>query len=133
MGLPSNGHVLNMVLTTSDRSQVIRSFNTAHLTQRKITPFRALTNSGDILGRTNYTCGGPDQLANTRRRQSLNMFRGGVRSNCDESGIPGASCNPKYVYDSSTYSRYKRLLSTQRAFNDTSFGGANNGAQSVSL
>ena len=37
------------------------------------------------------------------------MFRGTVRSDCDDSGIPGASCNPKYVYDSSVYSRYKRL------------------------
>ena len=120
---PSNGQVVNMVLTTSDRKHVIRSFNGSNLDKRVITPFRAINNAGDILARKNYTCGGPNQVSNSRRRQSLAMFRGTVRSDCDSSGIPGASCNPKYVYDSSVYSRYKRLEQAQKAFNDSSHGG----------
>jgi hypothetical protein len=35
----------------------------------------------------------------------------------------------KYVYDSSTYTNYKKLLAYQKNYNDTSSGGANNGAQ----
>lgn len=37
----------------------------------------------------------------------------------------------KYVYDSSTYTNYRRLLAQGNNYNDTSSGGANNGAQSA--
>ena len=134
MGNPSRGHVMNMVMTNTERKQVVRSMNTSNLNQRKITPFRVLENAGDVLGRVNYTCGGPNQVSNTRRRQSLGMFRGIVRSECDGSGIPGASCNPKYVYDSSTYARHKRIVSVQKNYNDSSFGGdLHHGAQTTQL
>lgn len=134
MGKPSNGHVMSMVLTSTDRKQIVRSFNTKNLSSRVITPFRALENAGDLLARKNYTCGGPDQVSNVRRRQSNSMFRGLAKSNCDSSGIPGASCNPKYVYDSSIYSRHKRLVSSQKNYDDSSYGGdKHNGSQSVQL
>jgi hypothetical protein len=133
MGNPSRGHVMNMFMTNTERKQVVRSMNTANLAQRRITPFRVLENAGDVLGRKNYTCGGPNQVS-SGRRQSLSMFRGGVKSNCDGSGIPGASCNPKYVYDSSTYARHKRVIAIQKNYNDSSFGGdLNRGAQSTQL
>lgn len=134
MGNPSRGHVMNMFMTNTERKQVVRSMNTVNLNLRQVTtPFRVLQNAGDLLGRTNYTCGGPNQVSGGRR-QSLSMFRGGVKSNCDSSGIPGASCNPKYVYDSSTYARHKRVIAVQKNYNDSSFGGdLNNGAQSSQL
>ena len=132
--VPLKGHVLNMVLTTTDRKQITRSFNGSNIEQRVVTPFRAINNAGDLLARKNYNCGGPSQVTNSRRRQSNSMFRGTVRSNCDSSGIPGAACNPKYVYDSSTYSRYKRLMANQKNYNDSSYGGdLHNGSKSFKL
>ena len=134
MGKPSNGHVMNMVLTNTDRKQITKSFNKFNEADRKITPFRAIENAGDLLARKNYTCGGPNQVSNTRRRQSNSMFRGLVRSQCDSSGIPGASCNPKYVYDSSVYSRHKRLVTNRNNYSDSSYGGdLNHGSQSTQL
>lgn len=37
----------------------------------------------------------------------------------------------KYVYDSSIYTNYKKLLAYQKNYNDTSSGGSNNGEQSA--
>ncbi len=138
----TNKQVLNMVLTSTDRSQISRSWNGhggnmndgGDMKTRKLTPFRAVNNAGDILSRKNYTCGGPNQVSNSRRRQTGSMFRGAVRSNCDDSGVEGASGNAKYVYDSSTYSRYKRLAATQKNYTDSSYGGdLNHGSQSTQL
>jgi hypothetical protein len=33
--------------------------------------------------------------------------------------------NPKYVYDSSNYIRFKKLQAVNRNYNDSSFGGEN--------
>ena len=77
---------------------------------RVITPFRAVNNAGDFLSRTNYSCGGP----NTK--------------NCDNSGIPPAACNTKYVYDSSDYIKFRKQQAVNRNYNDKSFGGYNNAA-----
>lgn len=37
----------------------------------------------------------------------------------------------KYVYDSSIYTNYKKLVAYQKNYNDTSSGGSNNGEQSA--
>lgn len=132
----TNGHVLNMFFSTSDRKQVVKSFNSKDLknnndTKIALTPFRVANNAGDLLMRQNYSCGGSNQLSNSRRRQSNGMFRGGRNDQCDTSNVEAASCNPKYVYDSSDYSRFKKLSATQKSFSDTSFGGSNRGSQSA--
>jgi hypothetical protein len=41
--------------------------------------------------------------------------------------------NPKYVYDSSVYTRYKQLKSVNKTYDDKSFGGSNNGAYTFLL
>ena len=38
------------------------------------------------------------------------------------------SGNPRYVYDSSDYTRFKKLASELKNYNDQSFGGSNNGS-----
>ena len=40
----------------------------------------------------------------------------------------GASGNQHYVYDSSTYTTYRKLAAKNKNYNDISFGGSNNGA-----
>lgn len=81
---------------------------------RIITPFRAVNNSGDFLARENYSCGG-FAPSTTNMPSGIGRMLDRARSNCDNTGVPGASCNPKFVADSSDYTRYRR----QRAVNQT--------------
>jgi hypothetical protein len=93
---------------TSTRDILRRSWNTAFATgtvnnqKRRITPFRAVNNSGDFLVRVNYDSKGP---------------------NPDNTGIPSASTNPKFVADSSDYVKYRRQVSVNRNYNDLANGG----------
>ena len=87
------------------------------------TPFRVATNSGDLLMRQ-HEPGGANQLNGVgirTYRSSLGMVDGTHTGD-------GASGNQHYVYDSSVYTKYKRLQSKQSNYNDITFGGANNGA-----
>ena len=118
-----------------NRNEIVRTFNGAAYESGvngtvSITPFRAVNNAGDILARKNYSCGGSNQVSNSKRRSGL-VFRNSKTSSCDASGVEGASCNPQYVYDSSMYSKFKRQVAIQRSFTDTSTGGSNNGHVSV--
>ena len=78
---------------TSTRDILRRSWNTAFASgtvngyKRRVTPFRAVNNSGDFLLRKNYNSEG---------------------ANPDSTGIPSASTNPKFVADSSDYIKYKK-------------------------
>ena len=128
--------VLNMYgssFRSRNRMELRKAWDGTHEANaaRKQTPFRVVQNAGDVLGRVNYTCGGSNQLNNVGKRQTLSIQRGAVRSTCDNSNVEAANCNPKYVYDSSLYSKYRRQKAILKSYNDTSFGGANNGSQSV--
>jgi hypothetical protein len=54
----------------------------------------------------------------------LNIKSGGVRND----GGALFTGNPKFVYDGSDYTRYKKIKAVNKTYNDSSFGGANNGA-----
>ena len=98
--------------------------------------FRLLNNAGDYLSRVNYVSGGPNMISSRPRLPVVTRKDGGQRNASDNTGIPGATCNPKYVYDASDFVKYRR----QKAINygyaglgkndnaDYSAGGANNGA-----
>lgn len=89
---------------------------------RIITPFRAVTNSGDFLSRRNYVCGGPNlspPLNTPRSRGNL----GGIFSVCDSTGVQAASCNTKFVYDSSDYTKYRNQKAHNLNYNDKKHGG----------
>jgi len=81
--------------------------------------FRQAMNAGDLLGTVNE---GP--LASLPQlNQVEGSNRGGVHA-----GGSGYSGNPKYVYDSSDYIRFKKLQANLKLYNDSSYGGSNNGS-----
>lgn len=111
------------------------AWNTTYVSQlgsnkRIVTPFRAVTNSGDILSRENYSCGGSCQTFQSRPGlKGLRGHFGAIYSKCDGSGVPPASCNVKYVYDGSDYTTYLKQRAINKNYNDRSFGGNDYSAQ----
>ena len=88
---------------------------------RVIGAFRGVNNLGDYLGRQNYVC----QISNvvvSRRRPGWSTGRNAAQ-NCDGTGIRGASCNPKFVADSSDYTDYKKKCAYLNKYNSISTGG----------
>ena len=106
------------------------NFTSPVVSNNRTTPFRAALNAGDTLGTVNESPSplypGSNQL-NGKSISLLNIKSGGVRNN----GTASYSGNPKYVYDGSDYTRYKKLKAVNRTYNDSSFGGSNNGAYVV--
>ena len=99
-------------------------------TQKAIcTPFRAINNAGDLLSRQSYSCGGPCQTFQSRPGLfGLRNAFGHIQDKCDGTGVQPASCNVKYVYDSSDYTRYSKQRAMNKNYNDVSYGGDNNSA-----
>ena len=116
------------------RGSLVNAWNTSYQSQlhnasrnRIITPFRAVTNAGDVLARVSYSCGGSSQTPQSRPGlPGLSNHLGNIRSSCDNTGVPASACNVKYVYDSSDYIRYKKQSSFVKNYNDISYGGDNN-------
>jgi hypothetical protein len=99
---------------------------------RIITPFRAVNNAGDVLSRKNYSCGGNCQTFQSR--PGLNGLRqrfGAIQNLCDETLVPPAACNVRYVYDSSDYTTYLKQRAVNKNYNDRSFGGDNSSSSQV--
>lgn len=101
--------------------------------------FRVINNAGDVLSRVNYSCGGPNMISGTNRKQliySSNRDGGQSNKNCDGSGIEPSTCNVEYVYDSSDFTRFKRLMAVNRGYaglgtheGDYTSGGSTNSSQ----
>lgn len=113
-----------------------------NLKRSMVTPFRAVNNAGDLLCRDNYSCGGPCQSFQSRPNlRGLKSHFGSTSKECIPSNfynslqliknIPSATCNVKYVYDSSDYTRYMKLKAVNKNFNDLTFGGDQSNASQV--
>jgi hypothetical protein len=101
---------------------------------RIITPFRAVTNAGDVLSRKNYSCGGNCQTFQSRPNlKGLRQRFGAIQDICDETSIPPAACNVKYVYDSSDYTTFLKQQAINRNYNDRSFGGNDSSTSQVAI
>jgi len=85
------------------------------------TPFRIAMNAGDLLSRKSEP-GGSNQVKGAVGKYSSVYF-----SDSSHKG-DGASGNSKYVYDSSVYTKYKRLAAKTATYDDVTFGGSNNSA-----
>ena len=145
LGGPFNGYSAKQTNTSfktyddaSVRNILRRSWNGAQASgtvngqNRIVTPFRAVNNSGDFLGRQNYVCAGPNPSSNGTRRPGLGRLYGGSASPvCNDGGVPSTSCNPKFVADSSDYTRFRKQRAYNVTYNDINFGGYNNSAQSA--
>lgn len=134
LGGPYNGYSPVQTITNSKDSEnvavrrtVVKSWNTAFARGtyngkgRVTTPFRAVNNSGDFLGRVNYVCGGPNQVS--ANKPGWKGHIGSILSHCDANGVPASTCNVKFVADSSDYVTFKRQQAINRNYNDASNGG----------
>jgi len=98
------------------------------------TPFRAVMNAGDLLGRKYYSCGGSNQAPQSRPGvKGIRSKLGSIHSLCDNTNVPAAYCNSKFVYDSSDYVTYVRHRAENRNYGDTSFGGNDHSAAQSAL
>lgn len=119
------------------RKLVVKSWNTAYAIgtvngkSRVTTPFRAVNNSGDFLGRVHYGCGGPNPI--NANKPGLKRRIGSMFNNCDNTGIPPSSTNVKFVADASEYCKYKKNRAINVIYNDSSFGGDQSHASYVPL
>ena len=106
----------------------------ANIKRSITTPFRAVNNAGDLLSRENYSCGGSTQSFQSRPGlKGLSTRFGGTSQSCIPSAVynslqltpsvPSATCNVKYVYDSSDYTTYLKQKAINKNFNDLSYGG----------
>ena len=90
----------------------------------KTGPFRMATNSGDPNGTTNSSPSihlpGINQVGGIQgNRARSRMTIGGTHSD----GDAFYTGNPKYVYDSSNYTTFRKRQAINRNYNDRSFGG----------
>ena len=78
--------------------------------------FRILNNAGDVKSRKNYSCGGADMVGSQPGMLNLTYGGGQSKTNCDGSDIPPSTCNVKYVYDSSDFTRYRKLRAANSGY-----------------
>lgn len=147
LGGPFNGFSARQtVLNYKDNKQAITrkvlrdGWNTAFAQNqykgygRKIGPFRAVYNAGDWLARKDYACGGPTPMSSNAPGWSQSLvFIGSQKNNCDNTGVPASSCNVKYVYDSSLYTRFLKEQAMNRNYNNLKNGGDDHNASQVAL
>lgn len=113
------------------------------LTKSITTPFRAVNNAGDLLSRENFACGGSCQSFQSRPGlRGLKVRFGATSISCTPSAaynslqlitnVPSATCNVKYVYDSSDYITYLKQKAVNKNYNDLTNGGdQSNASQSA--
>jgi len=128
------------------------SWNTTYPSQLKrdnlkkpiIGPFRATQNAGDLLCRENFSCGGSCQTPQFRPNvYGLKQRFGATSKSCQPSvvynslqeiqNIPSATCNIKWVYDSSDYTTYLKQKAVNKNFNDYTFGGDQSNASQSNI
>jgi hypothetical protein len=105
-----------------------------NLTRPITTPFRAVNNSGDLMSRANYSCGGSCQTYQSRPGlKGLRHRFGAIQHSCIPSvvysplqlltNIPAAACNVKYVYDTSDYITYLKQKAINKNYNSLTYSG----------
>lgn len=144
LGGPFQGYMAPPSNTFTDNNDVIgtrfilrNAWNNNYLgsnIKAACTPFRAVNNSGDLLSRQNYSCGGPCQTYQSRPNlHGLKSGFGHIQNMCDGSNIPPAACNTKYVADTSDYTRFLKQKAVNKNYNDRSFGGDDNNASQSAI
>jgi hypothetical protein len=96
---------------------------------RVVTPFRAVNNLGDYLGRQQYVCGGSNQVNKTFPGRQGPM--GSIISHCDNTRIAASVANNRFVPDSSDYTTYRKQKAIVQNYNDLANGGDKSNASYV--
>ena len=101
----------------------------------KTTPFRTAMSAGDINGTVNIPVDKnalpkPSNPIHSKNISGLKLFSGSVQTKNNGSHYSG---NPKYVYDGSDYTRFRKLQAMNRNYNDHTFGGDDHNASFVAL
>jgi len=109
-------------------NQVIPVLGKSPLTLNKgTTPFRLAFSAGDVMGTHNKEANRKfgsvsNQISGINSVSRLPGHKGitdGIRTN----GTAAYCGNPKWVYDSSDYIKYRKLRAENKNYNDYSFGG----------
>ena len=95
------------------------------------TPFRAVNNLVDYLGRDSYVCGGSNQVNATYPGWKSRI--GSIISQCDNTGVAASVTNNRFVADSSDYITYKKQNAINSTYNDIAFVGDKNNGSYVAL
>jgi hypothetical protein len=143
-GGPFQGYSPKQTITSyKDSEQIMirgvlrRSWNNTNVqnsingNKRIITPFRAVNNLGDYLGRQDYVCGGPNQVSASKPGWKSHI--GSIMSACDKTGVAASVTNNKFVPDSSDYITYRKQRAISNNYNDLGYGGDQNNASYVKL
>jgi hypothetical protein len=117
------------------------SYSGSSYKNKIISSFRAVNNAGDLLCRQNYSVGGSCQTPQSRPGQHGLRQRFGASNNVAPSvvwsslqinpSVPPSTCNVKYVYDCSDFTRYSKNKAINQNYNDLSFGGNQNSGSQV--
>jgi len=101
--------------------------------KRIITPFRQAYNAGDVAGTVNQRTLEPasNQVNGIAPASSLRKY--GRTPGASSGGKSLFTGNPKYVYDSSDYMRFRKLSAKNKNYNDISFGGDQSNASQVAI
>ena len=88
----------------------------------KLTPFRVAFNAGDTNGTFNAS---PDSTLVHRGSNQINLPNnpGAGDGTNTQSGGSYYSGNPRFVYDGSDYTKYKKLAAVNKNYKDITFGG----------
>jgi len=143
-GGPFQGYSPKQTITSyKDSEQIMirgvlrRSWNNTNVQEsingnkRIITPFRAVNNLGDYLGRQDYVCGGPNQVS--ANKPGWKGHIGSIISACDKTGVDASVTNNKFVPDSSDYITYRKQRAISNNYNDLGYGGDQNNASYVNV
>lgn len=90
-----------------------------------LTPFRKAFNAGDIMNTNNLPTSSrlskpPNQVNSLNNMFGWKSSSGSIRQDYDGSFYTG---NPKFIYDSSDYVKFKKLQAINKNYNDITFGG----------
>lgn len=89
-------------------------------------PFRTAFNAGDVVT-TNREPTNIKYGVEANKLGGHNLARVyGHRDGITQGGNAMFSGNPRHVFDSSDYTRFRKLQAVNKTFNDKSYGGANN-------
>lgn len=122
---------------TMIRGVLRRSWNNTNVNgningnKRIITPFRAVNNLGDYLGRQNYVCGGSNQVS--ANKPGWKGHIGSILSACDNTGVAASVTNNRFVPDSSDYITFKKQRAISQNYNDLGYGGDQNNASYANI